>query len=221
MTLHFYIDKFGFDKSTLFKDLEGIIASGDLIAVVGENGVGKSTLVDLLSGNINSNIALSYEHTKITPGYNNYISYISSDFVGLEYLTAQEVAKYYTIIYGVQFDADKFYDLIKIANLKEEMAMNVVIKNLSKGTQQKVSFIVYMMINREVIIFDEGLENIDEGSLFNILQTLKSWTQEQNKICIIATHSKEVLNHIPKRVHLEKDAQETDISHVKIENHRT
>ncbi|MBE3571055.1 MAG: hypothetical protein IMW92_13455, partial [Bacillales bacterium] len=150
------------------------------------------------------NIELEFNGKILIPGYNENIVFIPDDFIGLEYLTPLEVCRYFTLLYGECFDQDKFNNIIEIANLEKTIAFKEFIKNLSKGTKQKVSFLIYMMINRDIIIFDEGLENIDEKSLTNILNYLNKWVKTNKKLCLIATHSKIILNHIEEYIYLTK-----------------
>ncbi|MCY9509391.1 hypothetical protein M5W78_05145, partial [Paenibacillus larvae] len=102
---------------------------------------------------------------------------------------------------------EKFDLLVQVANIQKEKVLKEYIKNLSKGTRQKVVFIIYMMANRDIIIFDEGLENIDADSLASILAYLKKWVKTENKLCLIATHSTTILEYADQFLHLvrEKD----------------
>lgn len=208
--LRIYIDKFGFDKSILFKNQEFIIESGKVVGIIGENGTGKSTLLNMICGNLNSTLKMTYNDTPIIPGYNDKIIAISDDFIGLEYLTPIEVVQYFLLIYGKSFNKNKFDRIVNLVSIDKEVILNEIIKNLSKGTKQKVVFIIYMMLDIDIIIFDEGLENIDKKSLCNILEELREWVKDNNKLCLIATHSSLILEFVDEFICLEKSGNHID-----------
>lgn len=204
MTLDIYIDNFSFDKKSIFIEQKISLENKNILGIIGENGIGKSTFVNLVVGNIESSLNLNYDGISLIPGYNNAVIFIPDDFIGLEYLTPFEATKYYLLLDKKDFDEDRFYKILEVVNIDKEMVFNEYIKNLSKGTKQKVTFILYMMINRDIIVFDEGLENIDEISLSNILNHLKIWIKEENKICLVATHSKKILDSVDGFIRLKK-----------------
>lgn len=203
MTLDIYIDNFSFDQKSIFINQKISLDSKNMLGIIGENGIGKSTFVNLLVGNIESSLNLAFDGKILIPGYNDFVIFIPDDFIGLEYLTPFEVVKYYLLLDKKEFDKEKFYKILEVANIDKKMVFDEYIKNLSKGTKQKVTFIIYMMINRDIIVFDEGLENIDEFSLSNILDYLKGWIQE-DKICLVATHSKKILDSVNGFIRLKK-----------------
>lgn len=213
--LNIYLDYFAFGKVPIFVKQEVSVTTGNIIGIIGENGIGKSTFVNLLAGNIASTLQINYHNKSLVPGYNSLIFFQPDDFTGLEYLTALEVIQYYLLLYGEEFDQEKFDLLIQTANLEQEKMLKEYIKNLSKGTRQKVVFMIYMMANRDIILFDEGLENIDGDSLASILAFLREWVKSENKLCLIATHSTSILEYADQLLRLSREREgTTKIMHV-------
>ncbi|AQT85632.1 ATP-binding transport protein NatA [Paenibacillus larvae subsp. larvae] len=206
-SLNIYLDHFAFGKQPIFVKQKISVTKGNIVGIIGENGIGKSTFVNLLAGNITSTLQINYHNKSLVPGYNPFVFFQPDDFTGLEYLTTLEVTQYFLLLYGEEFDQEKFDLLVQVANIQKEKVLKEYIKNLSKGTRQKVVFIIYMMANRDIIIFDEGLENIDVDSLASILAYLKKWVKIENRLCLIATHSTTILEYADQFLHLvrEKD----------------
>lgn len=210
MSLEIYIDKFGFEDETMFNRQSLILEYGNTYGIVGENGIGKSTLLNIIAGELEADISILYNKIKLVPGYNNFISFISDNFIGLDYLTPLEVVQYFSILYNKPIDKKQLNDIVNLLNLSMNSTMNELIKNLSKGTKQKVVFLVYIMIDIDVMIFDEGLENIDDKSLENILNYLKRWINGKEKICLIATHSKYILENVDEYIKLLRENYKTN-----------
>ncbi|WP_251861360.1 ABC transporter ATP-binding protein [Clostridium sp. Marseille-Q2269] len=93
--LKVYIHKFGFDQKILFKNQQLNLKSGNIVGIIGENGTGKSTILNMINGEINSTVKMTYNNKPLIPGYNDKIANISDDFIGLEYLTPIEVVQYF------------------------------------------------------------------------------------------------------------------------------
>lgn len=216
MSLEIYIDKFGFKDETMFDRQSLILEYGNIYGIVGENGIGKSTLLNIIAGELEADINILYNKIKLVPGYNNFISFISDNFIGLDYLTPLEVVQYFSILYNKPIDEKQLNDIVNLLNLSMNSTMNELIKNLSKGTKQKVVFLVYIMIDIDVMIFDEGLENIDNKSLESIVNYLKIWVNNKEKICLIATHSKYILENVDEYIKLlRKDYESNSVTILK------
>lgn len=213
MSLNIYIDNFSYGNKKMFEKQNVDLSASKIFGITGENGIGKSTIINIIVGNLITKLKLTYNGEPLIPGYNKHILFISDDFIGLEYLTTLEATQYFLALYNKKFDKNKFNKIIELVNIKKDFVFNEIIKNLSKGTKQKVVFIIYMMVDSDIILFDEGLENIDEKSLNNILNELRLWVKEK-KICLLATHSKSILTCVDEFIHLEriKNTEQTQIT---------
>lgn len=212
MSLEICIENFGFNNKTMFNKQSLMLEYKKIYGVVGENGIGKSTLLNIITGELEADISIKYNGNKLTPGYNTVILFISDSFIGLEYLTPLEVVQYYSILYNKPINKKYLDEMLKLLNLSTDKVKNELIKNLSKGTKQKVVFLIYMMVDIDVIIFDEGLENIDCESLESILKYLKKWVCNKEKICLIATHSKDILLNVNDCIKLlKKDCEAENV----------
>lgn len=94
-------------------------------------------------------------------------------------------------------------------NLGLQQYESELIKNLSLGTQQKVSFITSFMSEPELLLIDEPFANFDKKSLKIILSFISEYIKETKSIIIFSTHLeytqiKELISH---NIHISSNNQ--------------
>ncbi len=187
---------FSYDKKVILKELNYTFSKGYIYGIIGENGVGKSTLLNLITG--------------IYEADSGHILYDNDDIRTIDLL---HIRKYLftvvpqsidllddnifnNVVLTPNFD-DKFKDrlkeIIKILNFEKGFQnkysdINIKINehDISKGEQQKIALLRALLKDPDVIILDEPTTALDQITTTNLLQYLKS--KKKNKIIIIITH---------------------------------
>ena len=187
---------------TLFKNLNLKINEGDLVALVGPSGSGKSSLLHIIglldeptNGKIliNNQDTSSFSNLKKDVFRSQSISIIFQDNNLLSDFTALENVMMPLIIRG-----EKEKDILKKA---KKMLKNVKILNrsdhfpnqLSGGEQQRVAIARALVAETKLILADEPTGNLDyktSEEIFSLFLKLK----KLNKTIIFATHNRELAN---------------------------
>ena len=187
---------------TLFKNLNLKINEGDLVALVGPSGSGKSSLLHIIglldeptNGKIliNNQDTSSFSNLKKDLIRGQSISIIFQDNNLLSDFTALENVMMPLIIRG-----EKEKDILKKA---KKMLKNVKILNrsdhfpnqLSGGEQQRVAIARALVAETKLILADEPTGNLDyktSEEIFSLFLKLK----KLNKTIIFATHNRELAN---------------------------
>lgn len=185
------------DNRILFENFTYRFIKGNIYALVGENGTGKSTLLDLILGVLNENyIGNIYYNDKDIDKLDMY--YIRKNLIATveqePYLNIDTI--YNNLVYNINNVDEKLlesllnkFDLDSKINLLPEKYNTVVndnIKNLSGGERQKLAIINAILKNSEVIILDEptsALDFISIDVLKKLLLDLKA-----KKIIILISH---------------------------------
>ena len=187
---------------TLFKNLNLKINEGDLVALVGPSGSGKSSLLHIIglldeptNGKIliNNQDTSSFSNLKKDVIRSQSISIIFQDNNLLSDFTALENVMMPLIIRG-----EKEKDILKKA---KKMLKNVKILNrsdhfpnqLSGGEQQRVAIARALVAETKLILADEPTGNLDyktSEEIFSLFLKLK----KLNKTIIFATHNRELAN---------------------------
>ena len=129
-------------------DLE--IAAGDLVAVVGENGTGKTTLMRILAGDLRpdtGSIAIGGR-----PGY------CPQTVVLDDALTVDQNVRYFQAAYGIG-SADRADELIERLGYAGRRGQRA--GTFSGGTKQKLSLTLALMHDPPVLLLDEPYQGFD------------------------------------------------------------
>jgi len=191
--------KFGYAEQLVLRKINLNIKKGEKIALIGKNGCGKSTIVNLLlrflepqEGHIYID-GMDIKQCKLE-AYRNLFAVISQDI----YLFCDSV--WNNIVMGKEIDASR------LENISEKLQLHTLIKsfpkgydtvlqgngeNLSGGERQKIALLRAVIKDAPILIMDEATAHID-GGYSNFLQ--EYILQEfSDKTIIMITHNKEHL----------------------------
>ena len=187
---------------TLFKNLNLKLGEGELVALVGPSGSGKSSLLHLLTlldDPSNGHIIINKEETKSLSDEQKdelrrkNVSIIFQDNNLLTDFTAIENIMMPLIINGENLDyasekAIKMLKAVKISNRSNHFP-----NELSGGEQQRVAIARALISDTKIILADEPTGNLDfktSKEIFSIFLNLK----KLKKTIIFATHNRELAN---------------------------
>ncbi len=159
------------------------IESGKIIGLLGPNGSGKSTLIKLANGLITPTAGEILINGK-APGEESkkIVSYLPDKNYLNEWMTVEQLIKFFYDFYD-DFDSHLAMDMLSRLGigLKERL------KNLSKGTKEKVQLILVMSRKAQLYLLDEPIGGVDPAARDYILHTIIS-NYNENASVVISTH---------------------------------
>lgn len=189
------------------EDLTFNIEPKEFVSIVGKSGAGKSTIIKLIiaeekptKGKV---IVSSYNVNKLKsrelPKLRRHIGVIFQDFRLLATKNAYENVAFALEVAGrPQADIKEFVpQAFDMVGLKDKM-FNFP-QELSGGEKQRVAIARAMINHPEMIIADEPTGNLDPVNTWEIVRLLLK-INELGTTVILATHNKEIINHINQRV---------------------
>ena len=198
-----------YDDRVIFDNVSLNIMKGESIALTGNNSMGKSTLIKALCGltSINSGEIIRDKNLKF--------NYIPEKFSQLN-IKAGEYIKLIGEIEGISKD-----NLLKKTNYfyKEfnlEKMINISMKNLSKGTLQKISVIQAFLSKPDILLLDEPLSGQDSESQKMFIKMVKELIKDDVTV-IMSCHKSLLIDQLSNRILQIKDSKifeikKTDIS---------
>ena len=173
------------------------IRQGELFGLLGPNGSGKTTMIKLLTGQIHptagSAIVLGIDVKKDPVGVRERVGIIPEQETPPSFLTATEYLDFVgevRHIPGVQKKADWWFDFLDFNDKRD-----VLCKDLSRGTRQKLMFTQAFIHKPALALIDEPLINFDPIMQRKVKDYLTEYARCGNTI-FISTHILEIAEEI-------------------------
>ena len=156
---------------------------GRIIGLLGPNGSGKSTLIKLANGLLTPTSGQILIDGK-APGIESkkIVSYLPERTYLANWMSVSQLLDYFQDFYE-DFDRQRALTMLNHLKIDEKQR----IKQMSKGTREKVQLILVMSRRAKLYLLDEPIGGVDPAARDYILQTIIG-NYEPNAAVIISTH---------------------------------
>ena len=191
------------------KDASFEIEKGEFVFFMGESGAGKTTLLKMLykaQNPSNGDIIVfgkNIKKIKQTTLRRN-IGVVFQTFELLENKTALENISYVLECYGKSPSNAKKIAKEKMKMLGLEGKEKQFPHELSGGEKQRIAIARAIVNDPQILICDEPTGNLDDDNADNVMRYLKE-INEKGTTVLMATHNKEIVRGMKKRVIYVKD----------------
>ncbi|MBR74146.1 MAG: hypothetical protein CL872_04340 [Dehalococcoidaceae bacterium] len=177
-----------FGRQTILEDINFEIIAGEKIALIGENGTGKTTLIKLISGLLKptSGIVKILDHDMHDNNIEKPIIGICLDELMLDQrLTVFENLEFYSKLMSTNNPTGEINKLFEIFDCKN--IIDAQINLLSSGMRQRINLIRALLNikNQNLLLLDEPTKNLDYNSKNILAQNILC---KQDYTIIVATH---------------------------------
>lgn len=184
---------FSYTKNPFISQFSTTVSSGNVFAIVGESGCGKSTVLKLIYGLHDLNKGEIYWNSdKVTgPEFNlvpgmPYMKYLAQDFDLMPFTTvAENVGAFLSNFYKAEKEA-RIKELLEVVDMTD--FSNVKVKSLSGGQQQRVAIARVLAKKPEVLLLDEPFSHIDNFRKNKLRRQLFKYIKKEEITCVMATH---------------------------------
>ena len=193
---------FSYEQESVLHQLNLSVDAGQFLALIGENGVGKSTLMNLILGRLkpsSGKISLFGDDPAIDNHYRD-IAYVSQNAVlGYKYFptTVEEVVRI-----ELRHLKKKASITELLATVELEDHANRRLSELSGGQLQRVGLLLALAKDARLILLDEPTSGIDKIFSAELYQILRGLADEGRAIVLVTHHPAEATNFVDRVVRL-------------------
>lgn len=213
----FELRRFGFSHAGFVKAVDGVtfdVYEGETIAVVGESGCGKSSLMKTILGLhkptkgkvIFDGKDLAHLDTKGMHWYHSHVGYVQQDPYGAlpPFMNIEKVLEEPLIIGSVRSREERTQ---RIHKAMEEVRLTPVDDFLQKyphmlsgGQQQRVVIARAMIMEPKLLVADEPVSMLDASVRVEILKLLRGLQERHNLSVIYITHDLSTVSYFSERI---------------------
>lgn len=193
------VNKF-YGAKKILEDVSFSIKPGEITALIGENGSGKTSLMNgLMKLTPVASGQFLIDGKPIDFNDFNRISYIPDTIIVVKEMTIQEALDYMATYYGT-YDPVLAKDLVTFFNLNP----GEKISHLSKGNKAKVNLLLGLTLNSDYLIMDEPFSGVDIFTREEIANVFTSKLMAGRGV-LISTHEINEIETLVDRVVMLKD----------------
>lgn len=192
------------DEKKLFSDFNLKIEDGEFVGVIGSNGSGKTTMLNIISGDVPADYGdVILDGNKLN-GQKNYkrankigrvfqnpaMGTCPSMSIWENMSIADNKGKIYDLSFGLNKKRKDFYcSQLELLGMGLENRMNTLAGSLSGGQRQALALIMATMIRPDLLLLDEHTAALDPKSSDTVMMLTEKIVREKGITTLMVTHN--------------------------------
>ena len=202
--LEVHIQNFSYGKKEILNQIDLELPSSQIIGLVAPNGVGKSTLIQILSGHLRNNgISVSYQGKKYTTDtlvMRQHIVKMPDQSELYDELNGIEHLNFYASMWKVAAGTVQAV----VEQLKMEDYILQKVGGYSLGMRQRLCFALVLVTKADYMLVDEVMNGLDPDNVELISKVLRQ-LRDEGKTIVMASHLLNNLDSIADKIYFMKE----------------
>lgn len=184
----------GFKKRRVIHGIDFEIRKGEVLALVGPNGVGKSTTIAMVLGILQPDEGY-IEYWR--PDYRGFVGAQLQSTPFFEGFTAEENLKLFAALYQTKLNQQQIREKLESCHLTE--AGKTAAIKLSIGQQKRLAIAVTNVHHPELLVLDEPTAGLDPRARYEIKEMIRTMTKN-NQTVLFSSHDMEEVEQLADRL---------------------
>lgn len=176
-----------YGKKLVYENLNLQVAEGRILGLLGKNGAGKSTTINILNGFLEprSGQCLIYgEDTRnLSPATKSRIGYLIEGHIQYSFMNVHQIEKFYSGFYP-NWKRDAYFNLID----KLKITPRQKISTMSCGQRAQVALGLILAQDPDLLILDDFSLGLDPGYRRLFIDHLREYAKTENKTVFLTSH---------------------------------
>jgi ABC-2 type transport system ATP-binding protein len=176
-----------YGKRKIYEDLNFEVAPGRIVGLLGKNGTGKTTTINILMGYLKprSGSCRIFDEPvqSVSPLTRQRIALLLEGHVQYSYMTIEQVERFYSAFYP-KWNRDAYYGLMK----KLKVAPGQKISRMSNGQRSQVALGLILAQNADLLVLDDFSLGLDPGYRRLFCEYLRDYAKAEGKTVFLTSH---------------------------------
>ena len=174
-----------YGKRKIYEDLNFEVAPGRIVGLLGKNGTGKTTTINILMGYPRSGSCRIFGEPvqSVSPLTRQRIALLLEGHVQYSYMTIEQVERFYSAFYP-KWNRDAYYGLMK----KLQVAPGQKISRMSNGQRSQVALGLILAQNADLLVLDDFSLGLDPGYRRLFCESLRDYAKAEGKTVFLTSH---------------------------------
>lgn len=178
---HFY------GSRMIYQDLNFTVPKGRIMGLLGKNGTGKTTTINILMGYLQprgGECRIFGENIQMmTPKSRERIALLLENHVQYTFMNIEQIEKYYRAFYP-NWNSEAYYELMK----KLKVAPKQMINRMSCGQRSQVALGLILAQNADLLVLDDFSIGLDPGYRRLFVEYLEEYAKSEDKTVFMTSH---------------------------------
>lgn len=184
-----------FGARPVYRDLNLNVAYGRIVGLLGKNGVGKTTLMNILMGYLKPHAGqctiLGEPSHALTPKTKQRIGLLFEGHLAYDFMTIDQIERFYSRFYA-RWNPARFRDLMDRLGLPGHHR----IRHMSEGQRSQVVLGLLFAQEPDLLLLDDYAMGLDAGYRRLFVDYLEDFVREKNRTVFMTSHVIEDMERI-------------------------
>ena len=171
----------------IYENLSFTVPRGRILGLLGKNGTGKTTTINILSGYLQPRSGecriFGENIQRMNPVTRQRIGLLIEGHVQYAFMNVEEIERYYSAFYP-NWNRDAYYGLVR----KLKIAPRQRIARMSCGQRSQVALGLILAQNAELLVLDDFSMGLDPGYRRLFIDYLREYAKAESKTIFLTSH---------------------------------
>lgn len=171
----------------IYSDLSFEVPRGRILGLLGKNGTGKTTTINILMGFLKPQSGecciFDEEITRMSPVTRQRIALLLEGHVQYPFMTISQIERFYASFYP-RWNRDAYYELMR----KLKVTPDQKISSMSCGQRSQVALGLILAQNADLLVLDDFSLGLDPGYRRLFIDYLREYVKSEDKTVFMTSH---------------------------------
>ncbi len=176
-----------YGRRRIYSDLNFTVEKGTITGLLGKNGTGKTTTINILMGYLKPSsgrcTVFGEDASRISPATRARIALLLEGHVQYSFMTIGQIEKFYSGFYP-KWNRDAYYELMS----RLKVAPGQKISNMSNGQKSQVALGLILAQNADLLVLDDFSLGLDPGYRRLFIEYLRDYAKSEEKTVFMTSH---------------------------------